>query len=154
MTNKKHRFFLSFLLFFLGIMYICKIYVYTKILAKSILSNLCTKIISLIEAILGLHFCLRPFGGAWWQCCSFILSSSFNCGWVVKSDGFENNGFVRSGNFLFFFGLSVPFGELPRLINFQVMLLQLVIIFPWPAVQSSTTKKVKQTTSNIIKKIF
>ena len=48
MTNKKHRFFLSFLLFFLGIMYICKIYVYTKILAKSILSNLCTKIISLI----------------------------------------------------------------------------------------------------------
>ena len=47
MTNKKHRFFLSFLLFFLGIMYICKIYVYTKILAKSILSNLCTKIISL-----------------------------------------------------------------------------------------------------------
>jgi len=107
-----------------------------------------------LEAILGLHFCLRPFGGAWWQCCSFILSSSFNCGWVVKSDGFENNGFVRSGNFLFFFGLSVPFGELPRLINFQVMLLQLVIIFPWPAVQSSTTKKVKQTTSNIIKKIF
>ena len=47
MTNKKLRFFLSFLLFFLGIMYICKIYVYTKILAKSILSNLCTKIISL-----------------------------------------------------------------------------------------------------------
>ena len=56
MTNKKHRFFLSFLLFFLGIMYICKIYVYTKILAKSILSNLCTKIISLIHRWLTVQF--------------------------------------------------------------------------------------------------
>ena len=59
----------------------------------------------------------------------------------------KTTGLSVAENFLFFFGLSVPFGELPRLINFQVMLLQLVIIFPWPAVQSSTTKK--SETNNI-----
>ena len=48
LKNKKHRIFSSFLLFFLGNMHICMIHVYTKILTKQILSNLCTKIISLM----------------------------------------------------------------------------------------------------------
>ena len=75
MTNKKHRFFLSFLLFFLGIMYICKIYVYTKILAKSILSNLCTKIISLTNPAVFFFLFLAQVGGQFHDICRWSLES-------------------------------------------------------------------------------
>ena len=78
MTNKKHRFFLSFLLFFLGIMYICKIYVYTKILAKSILSNLCTKIISLI-----IHTC-KNFSSSR-SCLHFLFEFTFRTSFLIFS---------------------------------------------------------------------
>ena len=86
------------------------------------------------RSVLLLHSRIRCPGITSWRISgSLFLSSSFHGRGVLQGQRPELNGPVRSSAFLLLFGLGISLCQLPGLIHFDVVLFDLGIVFPFPA---------------------
>jgi hypothetical protein len=83
--------------------------------------------------------CVTQAATARWLGSSLGLRSSFHgCG-VIQRHGSELNWSATVAKFFFLLDLGIFFSKLPRLINFKVVLIHILVVLPFPATVAKDT---------------